>query len=331
MSTLKNFLYYHFGRPNNQRTYLEMRHDYIHSKSNAVNMTCKVNGFLNPKYKIKSSSGLAGALSNDEVNNVCDQIKSNGYYIFPNLLDKTIIEELKTFASTTPVHYLIADKDNISYSKEAVKYLEANEMSNRYQLLDISQFKHSKAALDIVQDANLLHIANNYLGARPILDLIIFWWSKSFKNINVDEATKELLKNRSAQLFHFDMDRLKFLKFFIYATDVDTHTGPHVYVKNTHQKIPTYITKDGRYSDDLINQMEGSNVIEINGKAGSVIAVDTRGLHKGKELEDGERLIFQLEFTNSLFGKPQIPSISEKFKYDGAPDYFESYRYFCAK
>jgi hypothetical protein len=331
MGTLKNFLRYHFGKPNNERTYLEMRHDYVHSKRRSVDMACKVNGFLNPKFKIKSSHGIAGDLCNAEADRICDQIKSNGYYIFPNLLNKAIVDELKTFASTAPVHYLIAEGDNISYSKESVKYIEANEISNRYQILDISHFRHSKAALDIAMDANLLHVANNYLGAKPILDLIIFWWSRSFQNVNIEETTKELLKNRSAQLFHFDMDRLKFLKFFIYLTDVNTRTGPHVYVRNTHQKIPAYIKKDGRYADDFINKEDGANVVEINGKAGSVIAVDTRGLHKGKELEDGERLIFQLEFANSLFGNPQLPGISEKFKYTGPSEYFESYRQFCAK
>ena len=34
-----------------------------------------------------------------------------------------------------------------------------------------------------------------------------------------------------------------------------------------------------------------------------MIVEDTRGLHKGKHVEKGDRLIFQLQFTSSLFGK----------------------------
>ena len=43
--------------------------------------------------------------------------------------------------------------------------------------------------------------------------------------------------------------------------------------------------------------------MELQGEKGQIIAVDTRGLHKGKILTDGHRLLFQVEFTNSLFGK----------------------------
>jgi len=41
----------------------------------------------------------------------------------------------------------------------------------------------------------------------------------------------------------------------------------------------------------------------FTGPIGSMIVEDTRGLHKGKHVEQGDRLIFQLQFTSSLFGK----------------------------
>ena len=34
-----------------------------------------------------------------------------------------------------------------------------------------------------------------------------------------------------------------------------------------------------------------------------MIVEDTRGLHKGKHVENGDRLVFQLQYTSSLFGK----------------------------
>ena len=33
------------------------------------------------------------------------------------------------------------------------------------------------------------------------------------------------------------------------------------------------------------------------------MAVDTRGFHKGKELLKDNRLLFQIEFANSMFGQ----------------------------
>lgn len=331
MKTLINFLKYHFGKPNDQSSYVQMRRDYIESKFNIINKVSAVNGLLNPKYNIKKSDGILGALNEDDVKSICKEIKKEGYYVFPNLLSPELVEEMKEFASTSPFHYLMAEEKGIIYSKDAVKYRDSKNLSNRYQILNISNFKSSVSTLKIVTDANFLHIANEYLGTKPILDLIIMWWSNSLKSLDINEEKKELLKNRSAQMFHFDMDRLKFLKFFIYLTDVDENTGPHVYVKGTHNKIPSYINKDGRYTDEHVCKHDEKNIVEITGKAGSIIAVDTRGLHKGKELEEGERLIFQLEFTNSMFGNPQLPQVPEKFTYMGNDTFFKSYEYFFTK
>jgi hypothetical protein len=328
MKTLVNFLKYHRGKPTNVRFYNQMRKDYIESKYNIINKVSFINGILNPKYNIKNSEGIIGKLNSADSKKICHKLKTDGSYIFPDLLPLEKVEELKEFASNTPLHYLIPDGKNISYSKESVSYNNSKNKSNRYQILDVTSYKSSSEVLKIVCDPNFLHIANDYLGTKPLLDLIVMWWSNSLKNINADEETKKLLKSSSAQMFHFDMDRLKFLKFFIYLTDVTENTGPHVYVKGTNNSIPKYIKQDGRYTDEFITENDGKNIVEITGKAGSIIAVDTRGLHKGKELEEGERLIFQLEFTNSFFGKPEFPVVPEKFDFKGDKKYLDSYKFF---
>jgi hypothetical protein len=62
--------------------------------------------------------------------------------------------------------------------------------------------------------------------------------------------------------------------------------------------------RDGRIPDEEIHRHYPQDAItEICGEAGSVIAVDTRGWHKGKALREGERLILQFEYTNSMFGQ----------------------------
>ena len=48
-------------------------------------------------------------------------------------------------------------------------------------------------------------------------------------------------------------------------------------------------------------------MVEITGKTGTMLAVDTRGLHKGKPLEARDRLIFQVQFADSLFGQNYPP------------------------
>jgi hypothetical protein len=328
MNTLLNYLLYQIGIPNNEESYIRMRNDYIYSKKEIINKVCRINEFVNPKYKIKQSCGVLGNLSNDEVNSICNEIDEQGYFIFPNKISQETISALKEYSLNMPVNYLIPDGENISYSKNTVKYIDNKFLSNRYQNLNISDLINCPEAIAISLDQNFLHIANNFLKSKPILDLIILWWSQNFENLNVSKSVKEQLKDSSAQMFHFDMDRLKFLKFFVYLTDVNTSTGPHVYVKKTNRKIPKYIRSDGRFNDEYIFEFDGENIVEINGAAGTIIAVDTRGLHKGKELESGERLIFQIEFTNSLFGNPSVPVLKEKLPFIAENKFFSSYKLF---
>ena len=59
-----------------------------------------------------------------------------------------------------------------------------------------------------------------------------------------------------------------------------------------------------RIDDDIINKFfDNSELIEFAGKKGTLIIEDTRGLHKGKNLEEGDRLILQFEFTSTNFIK----------------------------
>ncbi len=48
----------------------------------------------------------------------------------------------------------------------------------------------------------------------------------------------------------------------------------------------------------------GADIKEILGLRGTVFLADTRGLHKGLEVRKGNRLVFQTEYSSSLFGSP---------------------------
>jgi hypothetical protein len=96
---------------------------------------------------------------------------------------------------------------------------------------------------------------------------------------------------------------LSFLKFFIYLTDVESDTGPHVYLKGSHLGVPRSLRGDGRKTDEAVRAAGlWNNVTEICGPAGTLMAVDTIGLHKGKTPINGDRLALENEFATSLFG-----------------------------
>jgi hypothetical protein len=54
---------------------------------------------------------------------------------------------------------------------------------------------------------------------------------------------------------------------------------------------------------EVLDFYSRNDIIEFCGPIGTIIAEDTRGLHKGKHVQIGDRLVFQMEFSDSMFGK----------------------------
>ena len=251
-----------------------------------------------PKYLDIKPIGVLGDLSAGKAAVMVTKMKKDGYYIFDNVLNEELVDEIFKYASTTPTSYLDLSSPGQKYSTNEIVFDESKPISPRYQFTN-SKIVSSPHLVNLLFDQSLLFFAQEYLGCKPILDLVAFWWSLPFQGQGKSEA---------AQLYHFDLDRIKFMKFFFYITDVDTNNGPHCYVRGSHKELPKSLARDGRFSDEEIEKAYGkSNMVEICGRKGSIIAVDTRGFHKGKELIQGKRLLFQIEFANSMFGQSYPP------------------------
>ncbi|OJJ19298.1 hypothetical protein BKI52_21020 [marine bacterium AO1-C] len=250
------------------------------------------------KLKSNNPQGVLGGLSKKQIKDITKGIKNDGYYIFENTLSEETVKELVRFAETTPSRYLvIPEKDEgptkVGFSQEGVLYDRDNVVAPKY-VFQMQQLLENPLLRKLIFDSSLLTVAQSYLGCKPILDLIAMWWSAPFNKKGAAEA---------AQMYHFDLDRIKFLKFFFYLTDVESETGPFCYVKNSHHRLPKPIREDRRLTDEEVKQyFPADHILELTGKKGTIMAVDTRGLHKGKPLLKGERLIFQLEYCNSYFG-----------------------------
>jgi len=151
----------------------------------------------------------------------------------------------------------------------------------------------------LAADPLLLSIVQKYMGVPPIFNTPVAFLN-SFAKARNDKALSDV-----AQLYHHDMHRLGFVKVFIYLTDVGPGSGPHTLVRGTHRKRPDHLWADGRHNDVAIAEagLMGDEV-RITGKAGTVFLVDTSCLHKGSHPDTEARLMAQVQYTNSLFGKP---------------------------
>lgn len=156
--------------------------------------------------------------------------------------------------------------------------------------------------LSFVTEPTALAAAERYLGAPPMLIALVAWWS-----FPGHEA-------RDAQRFHLDIDDHRFVKHFLYLTDVDETSGPHAYVERTHRpqdygdiigrghgeteqkRIFEWLFQTLRKSDADVARHTGHHATRITGPAGTRFLAMTRGLHKGVAPERKARLLIQATY-----------------------------------
>ncbi len=244
--------------------------------------------FRNPgpfAWQVSDPSG-SHFIDPNEVDAAVAGVRADGFYVFHTPAPAHLVHPIREYAERVPCEARGAGRPLEVYPR-------ANPDVGRYDI-------HEEQALgcaevqDFATDPAMALVAQRYLGQPVIMDEVAFWWTTTKR---AEDA------NLNAQLFHQDRDRLSFLKFFMYLTDVDTNTGAHVYVRGSHRNIPRSLRADGRLTDDAVRAAGlWENVTELVGPAGTIMAVDTIGLHKGKTPVSSDRLALENEFSTSLFG-----------------------------
>jgi hypothetical protein len=139
--------------------------------------------------------------------------------------------------------------------------------------------------LDSLCHERVLAAVTSYIGCRPTLSSLGVRWS--FPNAHQAADT---------QRFHRDPDDWRFLKLFIYLTDVDINSGPHVYVAGSHRTRGRIRARP--YADDEVAaHSDARNVLEILGPAGTAFMADTYGIHAGMVPRQSPRLIIQAQYS----------------------------------
>ncbi|MGZ3306188.1 MAG: phytanoyl-CoA dioxygenase, partial [Asticcacaulis sp.] len=79
--------------------------------------------------------------------------------------------------------------------------------------------------LELVNSPDVLEAAELYFGCKPVIDNIGASWAYPGREVA-----------KGAQRFHRDYDCARSFKLFLYLTDVDDDSGPHVYVRGSHRR-----------------------------------------------------------------------------------------------
>lgn len=228
------------------------------------------------QWKIGKSAALTKIFNEHQLNVPLTTLKKEGYLF----LNKTISDDIISNIKKQTDGLLCSDPYHPEVGLFPLEKIPAEVNIAGYQPKDLIKIPE---IMCIANDQEILAIVQEYFGCKPTITGVEMWWSLT------DRKTPQF-----AQLYHRDFDGIKFLKLFVYLTDVDQDNGPHVYIPGTvnlkQWRRPT------RFSDEQIARLFSDKIKPMCGKKGMMFLEDTFGIHKGSLPIANHRLLLQIQY-----------------------------------
>jgi hypothetical protein len=258
---------------------------------------------LRPSATVSGRTGAAST-SGEEANRV-DALRREGISHFGQLLS--------TAQATELCDYFLAKQVHDPYQAGSPRFLpdsEARHPGSHIAHHDARDILMAPHLLALANRPDILAIVSRFLGCKPTLGYLATWWSYH-----------TALGAQQAEHFHRDVDDWRFVKLFIYLTDVGPDNGPHIYVSRSSASAA--LREIRRFDDqEVVKSFGVANVMELTGRAGEGFLEDTFGVHKGQPVAQGRRLVFQAVYSMSPlpYGpKAPVVRLGEVSLADGAP------------
>ncbi|MFB8787761.1 MAG: hypothetical protein U7123_02660 [Potamolinea sp.] len=149
-------------------------------------------------------------------------------------------------------------------------------------------------------DPSLLAIAAEYLQAEPLHQGNQLSWTFPTESTIYE-------RRRKTQMFYYNSDNCRLLKFSFYITDVDLCSSPDVCVKGSHIKKKLshlLLRKRGCSYQEIVGFYGYKNIVPICGKAGLGFVKDTLCFHNGTPPSSKECLKLEIKFAAKDYGMP---------------------------
>jgi hypothetical protein len=150
---------------------------------------------------------------------------------------------------------------------------------------------------DLVTCPQLVQIANHplvldavaqVLGTQPVISSFLAWWTLGEHQRDTEVHFDDI--------YHRDVDDLRFIKLFVYLTDTDERNGAHSFVKGSHRSPA--LTRRGPISDEAVRAaFAPADIVTVSGKAGTAFLEDTWGIHRPLLATEGRRLVFSVLYS----------------------------------
>lgn len=227
------------------------------------------------------------------VDSAVTALQQQGYFQMPIMLSTEMQHVLIKHLSSQECR-LVSDDASKNGRVDYINWLDPQ--AEVYQLEE-SRVVSNNLIQRLLIDRTLLTIAQSYLEVLPSITNAMAWFT----------FPRETASDQAAQMFHFDLERIKWLKVFFFLTDVTDESGPHIFIPGTHRDaaIPRALLDHGydRMSDDDVAGFFPRDIWQkMLGVKGSILLEDTRGLHKGTPVVEGHRLVLQFQYSSTSFG-----------------------------
>lgn len=242
-----------------------------------------------PRFPVEPDAKVSAAVA---------ELNTSGIYLMRNYLDAGRIDKIKQALLSLPLDERFRPQR---------KNLDLNNMPGDVHVAEYrtSALLQSDTIMDIANDPFLVRTAAQFLGCKPTISNMSVWWS-----FPTDGSAQE------AENYHRDVDDWRFVKFFLYLSDVDSDSGPHRFVRNSHRS--NRLTNLKRITDEEVSaNFPLEDQLEMTGKAGDAFMELTFGLHKGQPPRKHRRLLLQVEYSvNPVAVYDYSPMKLESFSHD---------------
>ncbi len=209
---------------------------------------------------------------------LAEKLDQNGIAMLPGFVSLDVIDRIRTHLRGARLSERFPPKRR-DFTLESVP---ENVHVAEYDTDDILRCPE---VIALANHSTLINTAARYLCCKPTISNISIWWS-----LPADGTAQE------AENYHRDVDEWRFVKFFLYMTDVDESGGPHCFVRGSHRSSRFLRIRRIR-DEEVIAAFSPNDLLQIRGRAGDAFLEDTFGLHKGQPPTGRLRLLLQFEYS----------------------------------
>lgn len=217
-----------------------------------------------------------------------EELRKNGYYIINNFMS---VDECEYYKNLIDLN-----QDN--------SFVWRDQFDSDVRIFGIENIEPTFC--NIFDRKQLVNIYKKYISKKSLYQTLMAARMR-YSNQNIG----------SGGGWHRDTVNQRQLKFILYLSDVNGDNGCFQYVSQSHRlemKLKAGAILHGdylkqRYSSEEVNKIAerlGLSVVDFHGPKGTLIVVDTSGLHRGKPMKNGIRYAVTSYMSEVPFG----PSVS---------------------